>query len=275
MRLAHPGTTKGRQGRLDVGSDIFEEAWMSDQPDDTDAAAAAQPATTLLEEHALLRAEVGSRAEMVLREADEGRWPQPQLMALVDYLQLEVLRQVADEEWLMFRSARHTGGELAQLRADHLDLRLSIDTLTQAAASRGSVTPEELAAAVRDLLAEIDAHLAAEEKLLVEQGGDQPGVTSLGAQPHEWYALTRGPVIDMDQLPGPHGADAVLDRLLQLRAGERIEVRSTADLGPLWRRLRRAAPGGWGVTQQEQGPAQWRVQVVRRPAEPPLTPFAG
>ncbi|HEU5269255.1 MAG TPA: hypothetical protein VFU36_04960, partial [Jatrophihabitans sp.] len=52
------------------------------------------PVTTLHEEHALLKREVASRAQAVLSEADEGRWPQQQLQELLNYLRLEVLQQV-------------------------------------------------------------------------------------------------------------------------------------------------------------------------------------
>src|SRR6185437_11807452 len=82
------------------------------------------PASTLQEEHAVLRREVTSRAQAVLSETDEGRWPQQQLQELLNYLRLEVLQQVVDEEWLLFRAAHHAPDELARLRRDHLELRL-------------------------------------------------------------------------------------------------------------------------------------------------------
>lgn len=230
-----------------------------------DRAATDTPApVSLSDEHAVLRHEVATRAELVLRGADEGRWPAQELTALVDYLHLEVLRQVVDEEWLLFRTARHSADELARLRADHLELRLTIDELAQAAASSGTVRAEQLSATVRDLLSELEAHLAAEEKVLTVADVVAPSVTSLGAKPHEWYELTEGGVIDLDRLPGPQGADAALDRLLRLRPGEHIELRATSDPGPLWRRVRRNDASGWGITNIEQGPPRWRVGITRR-----------
>lgn len=229
---------------------------------------------SLSDEHAVLRREVTSRADRVLREADEGRWPAEELAALVDYLHLEVLRQVVDEEWLLFRTARHTADDMARLRADHLELRLTIEELAQAAAGGRTLRPAQLSATVRDLQTELDAHLAAEEKILAVAETAPPSVTSLGAQPHEWYALTEGPVIDLDRLPGAQGADAALDRLLRLRPGEQVELHATSDPGPLWRRVRRNDSGGWGITTIEQGPPRWRVGITRRPPEPPLSPTA-
>jgi len=233
------------------------------------------PPASLSDEHAVLRREVTSRADRVLREADEGRWPAEELAALVDYLHLEVLRQVVDEEWLLFRTARHTADDMARLRADHLELRLTIEELAQAAAGGRTLRPAQLSATVRDLQTELEAHLAAEEKILAVAETAPPSVTSLGAQPHEWYALTEGPVIDLDRLPGAQGADAALDRLLRLRAGEQVELHATSDPGPLWRRVRRNDSGGWGITTIEQGPPRWRVGITRRPPEPPLSPMAG
>jgi uncharacterized protein (DUF2249 family) len=161
------------------------------------------------------------------------------------------------------------------VRADHLELPLTIEELAQAAAGGRTPRPRQLSAIVRDLMAELEAHLAAEEKILAVAETDAPSVASLGAQPHEWYALIEGPVIDLDRLPGPHGADAALDRLLRLRPGDQVELRATSDPGPLWRRVRRNDSGGWGITTIEQGPPRWRVGITRRPPEPPLSPVAG
>jgi len=233
------------------------------------------PPTSLPDEHAVLRHEVTTRADRVLHEADEGRWPAGELAALVDYLHLEVLRQVVDEEWLLFRSARHTADDMARLRADHLELRLTIEELAQAAAGGRTLRPAQLSATVRDLQTELEAHLAAEEKILAVAETAAPSVTSLGAHPHEWYALTAGSIIDLDRLPGPQGADAALDRLLRLRPGEQVELHATNDPGPLWRRVRRYDTGGWGITTIEQGPPRWRVGITRRTPEPPLPPATG
>ena len=230
--------------------------------------ASTEAVSTLREEHALLMRELTTRAELVLREADEGRWPQSELRELLNYLHLEVLRQVTDTEWLLFRAAHRAPDDLARLRRDHLELRLAIDVLTQAAATGGSAdgpSPPQLAAATRDLLAQLDAHLTAERQVLTA-GGAAPSTASLGSQPHEWYPLTEGPVIDLDQLPGEQGVDAALARLIRLEPEAQVELRCSSDPSPLWQRLFRADPGGYGLAYLERGPQLWRLAITRRTA---------
>jgi len=228
----------------------------------TDAAPTA--ASTLRQEHALLTREISTRADAVLAVADEGRWPQQELHELVNYLQLEVLRQIVDEEWLLFRNAHRPPDELATLRAEHLQLRLSIETLTEAAQGAGDITRQQVAVTTRDLLTQLERHLGTEEQLLAAAGSGTPAATVISGRPHEWYGITAGPIIDLDALPGPQGADAVLSRLLQLHRGETVEVRCSRDPSPLWRRLTDSDPGGWGINQLEQGPDHWRVEISRR-----------
>jgi uncharacterized protein (DUF2249 family) len=227
------------------------------------AESTATPSSTLAEEHALLITEVTARTEALLHEADAGRWPTQQLHELVNYLQLEVLRQIVEEEWLLFRAARFEPEGLARLRSEHLELRLSIDLLTHAAAGQ-KMSPAQLAAVTRDLLGQVNAHVANEERLLAAAHADVPSTTSLGGQPHEWYDLTEGRVIDLDQLPSEHGADAVLARLLRLRPGEQVELQSSIEPGPLWQRVIRADPGAYRITPLERGPQRWRVELMRR-----------
>jgi uncharacterized protein (DUF2249 family) len=227
--------------------------------------------STLPEEHAILRRNVAARATALLTESNAGRWPQPELEELLNYLRLEVLRQVADEEWLLFRAAHHTPDDLALLRREHLELHLAVEELAEASATRGQAgdwTPQRLAATTRDLTAQLERHLTDEEQLLANAGEAAPAIASLGSRPHEWYALTQGPVVDMDDLPGALGADAVLERLEGLNRGEQVEIRSSSDPSPLWRRLNRACAGDYAVTYRERGPQRWRLQITRRETEP-------
>jgi uncharacterized protein (DUF2249 family)/hemerythrin-like domain-containing protein len=228
--------------------------------------AGAAAGSTLAEEHALLLREVSDRAEVLLGEAVEGRWPAEQLRALVDYLHLEVLQQVVDEEWLLFRSAYHAPEELARLRREHLELRLAIDVLAQAAAGAGGLSPQQLALTTEDLLARLEKHLAAEEQVLAVAGEAPRATTSLGGRPHEWYSLIQGPVIDLDALPSGPGFDAVLERLVQMKPGEKVELRAGIDPSPMCQRLCRADPGGYGIDLLQNGPTQWRIEVTCRPA---------
>lgn len=235
-----------------------------------------QDKTSLKDEHALMLREVMARAQIVTSATDEDRWPQSELRELLNYLHLEVLRQLVDEEWLLFRVVRHANDELARLRSDHLALRLAIETLDQAAATEGRTEvwpPQKLSAVTRDLLSQLEQHLAAEDQLAI-MGDAAPATVSFGAQPHEWYALTEGPVVDLDKLPGELGADAALGRLVRLEHGEKVEVRASVDPSPLWQRLLTGDPGGYEVTYQERGPDLWRIELMRRPEHSTSQPYA-
>jgi uncharacterized protein (DUF2249 family) len=78
--------------------------------------------------------------------------------------------------------------------------------------------------------------------------------------------LTSGPVIDLDSLPAGRMTDAVVDRLLRLRRGEQVELRSGRDPWPVWQRMDDLGPGRYGFAYLKEGPDQWHVQVTRRPA---------
>lgn len=235
---------------------------MTTRPADSDAeipppgqAASAD----LAGQHAFLLNEVNARARNLLSEADQGRWPAAELHRFLDYLHLEVLRQLTDEEWLVFRRYHQDPQNLAPLHEEHLQLRATIEALT--AASADVEAPQELAAAIRQFIAALEAHVAEGQRVL---GADASSTTALGSVPHTWYALTEGEVIDLDSLPGAQGVDAALGRLLRLRPGEEVELRASTDPRPIWRRLAMADPGGFGFSYVQQGPRQWRAQVSRR-----------
>ena len=113
---------------------------------------------------------------------------------------------------------------------------------------------------------------------LVGRPGTAPGVPAAGRR-HEWYPLAEGSVIDLDVLPSGQVTDAAVDRLLRLRPGEQVELRSGRDPWPVWERMDGLFPGGCSAYLQE-GPPRWRLQVTRgdcrvtgwprsRPPEPP------
>lgn len=225
-----------------------------------------RPQPTLVGEHALLLNAVTARANDVLGETDQDRWPVTALYQLLDYLHLEVLRQIVDEEWLLFRNSHHAPEQLANLREDHLELRRLIDDLNQAATDEANRSPQRLATITRELLAKLHAHIAAEELVLADPAIELPSMSALGSTPHTWYDLTAGPVIDLDAVPGPRGVDAAAGRILRLRAGEHVELRASSDPYPIWQRLASSDPGGYGFTYLQTGPPRWRVQLDRRPS---------
>lgn len=222
---------------------------------------------TLTEEHAALRGQVELRARALLTVSGSGSWPQPELEELLNYLRREVLRQVTDEEWLLFRVAHHASGVLAALRREHLELRLAVDELADAAATRGQSaawSTQRLVASTQDLCAQLGRHFTEEERLLADASSAAPATATLGSRPHGWYPLIQAPVIEMDSLPGPLGADAVLERLLSLDPGEHVQIRSSSDPSPLWRCLNRAGAGDYSHTYTERGPQHWSLEITRR-----------
>lgn len=229
------------------------------------SSASSGPTLPLAGENALLLEQVAVRARDLLAAIAGDRWPASELQALVGYLQAEVLRHAADQERLF--PARQAAEGLARLTRDHVRLRAETEVLERAA-SAGTGSRAELAAATRTLLAELERHFAAEEQLLtaVSQTGAAPGVTAATGRRHEWYPLTEGPVIDLDVLPSGQVADAAVDRLLRLRRGERIELRSGRDPWPVWRRIDDLCPGRYHFVYLQDGPHRWHVRVTRRPA---------
>src|SRR6478672_2383322 len=84
----------------------------------TETAAARAP--TLAGEHAELLRQVTRMGKDVLAVTDQDRWPERELRALAGYLRAEVIRQVRDEERLLFRS--YAAPDLARLTRDHVRL---------------------------------------------------------------------------------------------------------------------------------------------------------
>ncbi|SRR5579875_203104 len=218
----------------------------------------------LADEHGQLLRQVAVRAEELMAAVAAGRPPGRELRRLLGYLRTEILRQAADEEMLLFPAG---GGHPAVtgLARDHARLRAGVDALAHAARD-GKGSAARLASAVRDLLCQLERHLAAEEAVLADSSGVRgvPATMTLGARPHEWYPLTEGRVIDLDALPPDQAADAIAERLLRLRRGEDVELWSRRDPFPVWRRIDELVPGRYGFVYLEDGPGQWRVLAIRR-----------
>ena len=213
---------------------------------------------TLGEEHVLLLWEVTARAEEVLTAAADGRWPGAELAALAGYAHAEVLRQVSDEETLLFSAA--PARRVSGLARDHARLRSAIDVLDRAAAGEQPMSPGQVAATTRDFATQLGRHLRAEENLLAS---GMP-TAALGGHPHEWYTLTEGPVVDLDVLPREEAVDAAVDRLLRMRRGEWVEIRSGTDPEPVWQQVSELSPDGYQFTVLRDGPPRWRMRVTRR-----------
>ena len=224
------------------------------------------PPRTLADEHLLLLGQVAARAGELLTVAERGRWPGAELAALLGYIRAEVLRQVSDEETLLFPAAAAAAGELAR---DHARLRVATEVLELAASGEQALSLGQLAAAVRDFVTQLERHLSDEEELLA--GGRAPEVVPatgvLSGHPHEWYPLTEGPVIDLDALPAGQAVAAAVARLLRLGGGEQVELQWGSDLSPVWREMDLLSPGGYGFVFLHDGPGRWHVRVTRRHAD--------
>ncbi len=224
----------------------------------------ARPPLTLAEEHVLLLWQVTASAEKLLTATEHGRWPGAELAALAGYAQAEVLRQVSDEEALLFPAV--PAQTVAGLARDHVRLRAAAELLTRAADGEQPMAPAQLATAVRDFVTQLERHLRNEDDLLAPGRAPHhvPGTVTLGGHPHEWYPLTEGPVVDLDALPADQAVPAAVDRLLRMRRGEQVELQSGTSLDPVWREISELSPGGYQFTVLQDGPARWRMQVTRR-----------
>jgi hypothetical protein len=77
-------------------------------------------------EHALLLRDLGRRTAAVLALAHARTWPAEELHALTRFLRTAVLRQVSDEERLLY-PGDNTAAPFAELSTDHLRLHLLTD----------------------------------------------------------------------------------------------------------------------------------------------------
>jgi uncharacterized protein (DUF2249 family) len=167
---------------------------------------------------------------------------------------------------MLLFARRGTSTGLARLRRDHVRLRRATEVLERAAAAgEGTWSPGWLAAVTRDVVCQLERHLAEEERLLAVGGApSQQAVAGLRGRPHEWYPLTEGSAIDLDALPPDQLIDAMTDRLLRLDRGEQVELCSGRDPWLVWRQMDDISPGRYGFVYLEDGPDLWRMRVTRR-----------
>lgn len=207
---------------------------------------------------------VTTSAEKLLTAIEHGRWPGAELTALAGYARSGVLHQAADEEALLFPAV--PAQTAAGLARDHVRLRAAAELLTRAASGEQPMAHVQLAAAVRDFVTQLGRHLRYEEHLLTLGRAlrDVPGTVALGRQRHDRPRPSTGPVVDVDALPPEEALTAAADRLLRMRSGEQVELRSGASLDPVWREISTLSPGGYQFTVLQDGPPRWRMWVTRR-----------
>lgn len=236
------------------------------QPTGSGRTAAASP-RTLAEEHMLLLWQVTARSEELLAAAAGGQWPAAELTALAEYARAEVLRQVSDEEALLFPAA--PAREAARLARDHARLRSAADVLVRVATGEQPMSAWQVAAATRDFVSQLEHHLRAEESVLAagHPARSVLGTAAHGGHRHDWYPLTEGPVADLDALPPGQVVAAAVDRLLRMHPGEQVELQWSRDLNPVWREISGLGPGSYRFTVVQDGPPRWRMRVTRHQAE--------
>jgi uncharacterized protein (DUF2249 family)/hemerythrin-like domain-containing protein len=222
---------------------------------------------SLADEHAVLFDEVRYRNHAVLSALGEGRWPDQELEALVDYLRYEVLDQAVTEERLLFPLTGDglVDGRVHRLVTDHVRLRDLTDRLADARRTRPD--PAVLVDTLDTVVRFLDRHMREEEGALATVTA--AGVESL-RQPfrcHLWFPVTEGHVLDLDALPHEFAHRAAVDRFLRLPPGEQIVVRSQHELDGLWNALTSRLPGEIGWVYLEEGPQRWQAEVTRRAPE--------
>ena len=117
-------------------------------------------------EPAELLGRVAALVDDVLEATIAGRCPQPELVALVGHLRVEVLPRAAHEEREIFMR-RVNPGYRAQQHRDHRRLREATEVLARAAAGEGSRSAAHVAATARSVLSQLDRHLTTEQQAFI------------------------------------------------------------------------------------------------------------
>jgi uncharacterized protein (DUF2249 family) len=233
-----------------------DEHWVGEHP--------------LADEHAVLLHEMRTRGGRVRAALSEGRWPDHEVVGLVDYLRYEVLDQAVTTERLLFPLVGKglADSRVHQLVDDHLRLRDLADQLANVATANGVRSePGDLVELLDALDEFLDRHMRTEESLL--SGTTSAGVESLRRpfRCHLWFPLTEGPKVDLDVLPREFAHRAALERFSRLRPGEKLLLRSNRQLDGLWNLLSSGRPGEYGWAYLEEGPERWRAELTRRAPE--------
>ena len=196
------------------------------RPSTLDAGHAAIP--TLSDEHARLLREVLLRAAAVDTVIDGQTWPHRELAALTEFLRATLLRQMSDEESLLYpHDATHA--PFAELSAGHARLYQLSQRLEEMRDSRCSL--HRLRVLLDDLITMLRMHLAAEQAVLdaVEAADvEVPAVATLNDRHARWrLAQGDGPVvIRLDALPTAFASRLCIERVLRLQPGEHAAIYS-------------------------------------------------
>lgn len=131
-------------------------------------------AGALTNAHATMLQQLAARTGALCSAVADGHQPLGELALLLGYLHGEVLVHAAAEERQDFRTG---DPRFVALRRDHLRLRAAVEVLTRAETGEQSLSPARLAAVARDLVAQFERHVHAEERLLRQPPGDNRPTT--------------------------------------------------------------------------------------------------
>ncbi len=184
---------------------------------------------TLAGEHAKLMRDVARRAAPALALLDARAWPHAELRTLTSFLRTAVLRQVSDEEALLYPHDT-SAPPFAELSADHVRLH----TLTaQLEDARSEPCPSaRLRAIIDELLSTLQRHLAEEQRVLAalpDAHSDVPSAADLAAGRKPWLPADGPVLIRLDTLPDEQAIQLCIERLLRLRPGETAELHAHDD----------------------------------------------
>ena len=186
---------------------------------------------TLVGEHALLLREVSRRVAPVLALLDARAWPHAELGILITFLRNAVLRQVSDEEVLLYPH-NATAPPFAELSAEHVRLHTLTAQLEKIYAD--PCHPQELRALISDLTTTLERHLLDELAALAalpSELADVPSASALAAGEQPWSSDDGPVVIPADTLPEERAFELCIERLLRLAPGQSAEIYSCkADL---------------------------------------------
>lgn len=184
--------------------------------------------TTLADEHEDLLRGVERRAAAVDALVAARTWPHGEIGTLTRFLRTTLLRQVADEEHLLYPHDA-TAAPFAELGAAHARLVELTQLLEDVRERRRPLA--QLRELVDELLTTMRRHLAEEEAVLAALAAadlDVPAAATLSERHQHWAAdLDDGPlVISLDDLPAALARRLCIERVLRLEPGRQAVVHS-------------------------------------------------